>query len=163
MKKQNLTQYEVVFVVQGYLKAEDGDIGELTCNGLIDGRENCQIRQLQTCTRNQKSRPRSALRLRRRLSAVTTVWYTRAQLAVSLVDWRPRSSIKIHKGAAQQVLKPAGRRLLFSVSVIFLFQHIPYSCFKIILYFNFFFRHFSVFLFVHVEIIRLSSLTHEHE
>ena len=59
MKKQNLTQYEVVFVVQGYLKAEDGDIGELTCNGLIDGRENRQIRQLQTCTRNQKSRPLS--------------------------------------------------------------------------------------------------------
>ena len=59
--------------------------------------------------------------------------------------------------------KPAGRRLLFLVSVIFLFQHLPYSCFKVILYFNFFFRHFSVFLFVHVEIIRLSSLTHEHE
>ena len=58
MKKQNLVQYEVVFVVQGYLKAEDGDIGELTCNGLIDGRKNRQIRQLQTCTRNQKSRPR---------------------------------------------------------------------------------------------------------
>ena len=36
MEKQNLTQYEVVFVVQGYLKAEDGDIGELTCNGLIE-------------------------------------------------------------------------------------------------------------------------------
>ena len=60
--------------------------------------------------------------------------------------------------------KPAGRRLLFFlVSVIFLFQHLPYSCFKVILYFNFFFRHFSVFLFVHIEIIRLSSLTHEHE
>ena len=59
--------------------------------------------------------------------------------------------------------KPAGRRLLFLVSVIFLFQHLPYSCFKVILYFNFFFRHFSVFLFVHIEIIRLSSLTHEHE
>lgn len=36
MKKQNLTQYEVAFVVQGYLKAEDGDIGELTCNGLVE-------------------------------------------------------------------------------------------------------------------------------
>lgn len=36
MEKQNLTQYEVAFVIQGYLKAEDGDIGELTCNGLIE-------------------------------------------------------------------------------------------------------------------------------
>lgn len=59
--------------------------------------------------------------------------------------------------------KPAGRRLLF-----FSFSHLPlpassYSCFKVILYFDFFFCHFSVFLFVHIEIIRLSSLTHEHE
>lgn len=36
MEKQNLTQYEVALVVQGYLKAKDGDIGELTCNGLIE-------------------------------------------------------------------------------------------------------------------------------
>lgn len=36
MKKQSLTQYEVAFVVQGYLKAEDGDIGEFTCNGLVE-------------------------------------------------------------------------------------------------------------------------------
>ena len=84
MKKQTLTQYEVVFVVQGYLKAEDGDIGELTCNGLIDGRENCQIRQLQTCTRNQKSRPRSALRLRRRLSALAGL--VRASVARGIIE-----------------------------------------------------------------------------
>lgn len=42
MKKQNLTQYEVAFVVQGYLKAEDGDIGELTCNGLVET-DGCSI------------------------------------------------------------------------------------------------------------------------
>lgn len=36
MEKQNLTQYEVALVVQGYLKAKAEDIGELTCNGLIE-------------------------------------------------------------------------------------------------------------------------------
>lgn len=36
MEKQNLTQYEVAFVIQGYLKTKDGDIGELTCTGLIE-------------------------------------------------------------------------------------------------------------------------------
>ena len=58
---------------------------------------------------------------------------------------------------------PQDGAFFFSVSIIFLFQHLPHSCFKVILYFDFFFCHFSVFLFVHIEIIRLSSLTHEHE
>lgn len=74
-------------------------------------------------------------------------------------------SIRTHtKNAVQQVFQnPQDGASFFLVSVIFLFQHLPYSCFKVIFYFNFFFRHFSVFLFVHIEIIRLSSLTHEHE